>query len=133
MNELDEPNWDGTLMERMGIKPVSYSAERAEVEMDIAGNTQPMGILHGGANAVLVETAASLAAAYAAPKGMAAVCSELSVSHLRPATTNKVKAVASALRIGKSQAVYAVKIYDEDDRLTACGRMTGHFIPIDER
>ncbi len=116
-------------MERMGIRAVSFSAERAEIQMEVAGNTQPMGILHGGANAVLVETAASLAATYAAPEGMVAVGSELSVSHLKPARTKTVSAVAEALRIGRSQAVYQVRVYDGKGSLTACGRMTGHFIP----
>ena len=46
----------GTLIERMGIEVLEASAQRVVGTMPVAGNTQPYGLLHGGASAVLAET-----------------------------------------------------------------------------
>src|SRR5215472_6876641 len=43
----------GTLADRMGISIVEASAERVVGTMPVAGNTQPYGLLHGGASCVL--------------------------------------------------------------------------------
>ena len=51
------PNsYQGALGERMGIEFVSVAPDRVEARMPVAGNTQPYGLLHGGASAVLAES-----------------------------------------------------------------------------
>ena len=55
-------SWADTLMSRLGIRLISASAQSTLAEMPIAGNTQPHGLLHGGASAALAETVASHAA-----------------------------------------------------------------------
>ena len=50
----------GTLIERMGIVVVEASAQRMVGTMPVEGNTQVMGLLHGGASCVLAETLSSL-------------------------------------------------------------------------
>src|SRR5690349_5379803 len=52
----------GTLIERMGIELDEVGAERVTARMPVAGNTQPAGLLHGGASVVLAETLGSIAA-----------------------------------------------------------------------
>ena len=54
----------GALAETMGIE---MTIEDGQIvgRMPVAGNTQPYGILHGGATAVLVESIGSVAAALA--------------------------------------------------------------------
>ncbi len=44
----------------MGIELLEVSAERAVGTMPVEGNTQPFGLLHGGASVVLAETLGSL-------------------------------------------------------------------------
>ena len=44
----------GTLTERLGIEFLSASPESVTARMPVAGNTQPYGLLHGGASAVLL-------------------------------------------------------------------------------
>jgi uncharacterized protein (TIGR00369 family) len=51
-----------TLVDRMGITLVEASAGRVVGTMPVAGNTQPAGVLHGGASCVLAETLGSLGA-----------------------------------------------------------------------
>ena|SRR5215470_8519736 len=45
-----------TLADRMGIAIVEASAEGVVGTTPVAGNTQPYGLLHGGASCVLAET-----------------------------------------------------------------------------
>ena len=42
----------GPLAEKMGIEILELSAERAVATMPVEGNTQPLGVLHGGAHVV---------------------------------------------------------------------------------
>ena len=46
------PRGLGELIPAMGIKFQELTAERTVATMPVAGNTQPIGLLHGGANAV---------------------------------------------------------------------------------
>ncbi len=62
---------EDTLAGRMGITIVSASASRVVATMPVAGNTQPQGLLHGGASCVLAETAGSLGAFLHAGAGAA--------------------------------------------------------------
>ena len=52
-----------SLMDRMGIEVLEASAERLVATMPVEGNTQPYGLLHGGASVVLAETLGSIGAA----------------------------------------------------------------------
>lgn len=109
----------------MGMELLPPTAEETIVRMPVEGNTQVIGILHGGGTAALCETAASIAAnQYAA--GMdggpwIAVGSDISVSHLRPATAGSVTAVATALHLGRKSTVHSVQVRDERERLVATG------------
>ncbi|MFN3865707.1 MAG: PaaI family thioesterase [Demequina sp.] len=115
---------DGTLMERMGISVGSVTADRAEGSMPVAGNTQPYGLLHGGASAVLAETLGSFAAmAHASPEGVA-VGIELSISHHRSAREGEVHGVATALHRGRTIATYEIAITDQSGRPVATARLT---------
>ena len=57
------PQGMGALNERMGIELVEISAERVVATMPVEGNTQPYGLLHGGASVVLAETLGSVGSA----------------------------------------------------------------------
>ena len=46
----------GALATRMGITLIEVSPERVVGTMPVDGNTQPYGLLHGGASCVLAET-----------------------------------------------------------------------------
>ncbi|GAE75487.1 uncharacterized domain 1 [Cutibacterium acnes JCM 18918] len=83
------PDWLAQLVspldDKLGVKVREISPHRCVVTAPLDGNTQPMGLWHGGGSGVLVETAGSLAAmAHARTLEHSAVGTELSVSHLRP-------------------------------------------------
>ncbi len=114
----------GTLDERMGIVVLEASAERVLATMPVAGNIQPFGLLHGGASAVLAESAGSIAATIAAGPGRLAVGIELSASHHRSATSGTVTATASALSVGRTLATYEIIVTDDADRRICTARLT---------
>lgn len=119
MNDADEQ-----LTERMGIEIVEWDPDRVVATMPVAGNRQPYGLLHGGANAVLAETLGSIAAALHAGADRIAVGLELSCTHHRAATEGVVTGVATPVHRGRSTATFDIVITDEKDRLTCSARLT---------
>ena len=114
----------GTLIERMHITILEVGADRAVATMPVAGNTQPFGLLHGGANAVLAETVGSFAAAVHAGPHRVAVGVELNATHHRAVRDGSVTGVATALHLGGTVATYAIEIRDADGRLACTARLS---------
>ena len=114
----------GTLEEKMGIEFLEVTSERVVGRMPVAGNTQPIGLLHGGASVVLAETLGSIGAVMHAGKGRIAVGIEVNATHHRAARVGFVTGTATALSLGNTLATYDVLITDEDDNLTCTSRIT---------
>jgi len=112
------------LHERMGIQITAAGAERTVGTMPVEGNTQPFGLLHGGASAVLAEGLGSYAAHLAALPDRRAVGIELNLSHHRAVSSGVVTGVATALRLGRTVATYEIVITDEDGRRVCTARLT---------
>ncbi|KSW21888.1 PaaI family thioesterase [Cellulomonas sp. B6] len=121
---LTPPSVAGTLIERMGIELVDVRPDGAVGTMPVAGNTQPHGLLHGGASATLAETLGSLAAAAHAGPGRVAVGVELNATHHRSARGGTVTGTARAVHRGRSLATYEVEVTDEDGRRLCTARLT---------
>ena len=123
-------SWQGTLMNRMGMRIISQSPER--IEMPISGNTQPQGLLHGGASAALAETAASHSAILHAQRlfgeNAVAVGVELNISHLKAERGSLIRATAEAVHLGRSSTVHTVRITDEDHQLIAIARVSNRVL-----
>lgn len=117
-------NGMGTLGQRMGIEVSSAEAKRVVATMPVEGNTQPYGLLHGGASAVLAETVGSIAAGMHAGPRRRALGIELSCSHHRAATAGTVTGTASAIHLGRTLATYEITITDDRQRLICTARLT---------
>jgi len=113
-----------TLVERMGIAIVEATAERVVGTMPVAGNTQPYGMLHGGASCVLAETLGSLGSALHAGPGRYTVGIEISATHHRPAQNGRVTGVATRLFGGRTVTTYEVIISDASGRRVCTSRLT---------
>ncbi len=114
----------GTLVERMGIEVTSATSERTTGSMPVAGNTQPYGLLHGGASVVLAETLGSIAAALHAGPDRAAVGVDINATHHRAARAGLVHGVATPISLGRSLACYEIVITDDDGRRVCTSRLT---------
>lgn len=106
----------GPLGERMGIKWSYASAQRAAASMPVAGNTQPYGLLHGGASGVLAESVGSVAASMHAAPDRIAVGISLNLTHHRSARSGHVHAVATPLSLGRTLATYEIAITDDEGK-----------------
>ncbi len=115
-----------TLVERMGITLVEASPERAVGTMPVEGNTQPLGLLHGGASCTLAETLGSVAASLHAREAIGgyALGLEISATHHRAARSGIVTGVATALHRGASVATYEIVISDESGDRVCTARLT---------
>ena len=119
-----EPHPLGALADRMGITVVECRPERVVLTMPVEGNTQPFGLLHGGANAVLVEQAGSMGAAMHAGADNMVIGLDINCTHHRAAREGIVTAVAEPLSLGRTLTSYAVQVRDDEDRLLCSGRLT---------
>jgi uncharacterized protein (TIGR00369 family) len=114
----------GSLAEKMGIRLLELSAERAVATMPVQGNTQPLGVLHGGAHVVLGESLGSFAANVWAYPDRVAVGIEVNASHSRSASGGIVTATCTALNLGKSLTVHEIVVVDEQGRRLSTVRIT---------
>ncbi|GAA5163378.1 hotdog fold thioesterase [Ornithinimicrobium tianjinense] len=113
-----------TLLDRMGMEILETGVERTVARMPVAGNTQPYGLLHGGASAALAETVASIASALHAGEGRIAVGVDLNATHHRAVRDGWVTAVATPLSLGRSVASYEVVVADDEGRRVCTARLT---------
>ena len=114
----------GTLVERMGIEFLEASPERVVGRMPVAGNTQPYGLLHGGASAVLAETLGSVCAALHAGPDRIAVGIEINATHHKAVREGWVTGVATPLAAGRSAASLEIVITTESGERVCTSRLT---------
>jgi uncharacterized protein (TIGR00369 family) len=114
----------GHLSDRLGIELVEASLERVVGTMPVEGNTQPYGLLHGGASCVLAETLGSIAGALHAGRDRIVVGVEISATHHRSARSGLVTGVATPLHVGRTMATFDIAVRDEDDRRVCTSRLT---------
>lgn len=114
----------GALANKMGIKLVELSAEYSVATMPVEGNTQPVGILHGGAHVVLAESLGSMSANVWAYPEKLAVGIEVNASHTRSVASGVVTATCRALNLGKSLTLHEIEITDEQGRRLSTVRIT---------
>jgi uncharacterized protein (TIGR00369 family) len=114
----------GPLVEKLGIEFLEIGQARVLARMPVEGNTQPYGILHGGATASLCETTASVGTAFLVGFDRLAVGIDLTISHIRSARTGWVTATAVPLRLGKTIAHWDMQVRDDDEQLVAVARLT---------
>jgi len=117
-----------SLHEKLGIEITRASAAEVVGSMPVAGNTQPAGLLHGGATAALIEGLASLAAWLHAHPERVAVGVDLNVTHLRAVASGRVTGRAVPVHLGNGTVVHTVDVYDDEGRLTAIGRLTSQLL-----
>jgi 1,4-dihydroxy-2-naphthoyl-CoA hydrolase len=114
----------GALNDAMDVELTEATPERVVGSMPVAGNTQPYGLLHGGASCVLAETLASVGSSLHAGAGRLAVGIEINASHHGSAKSGTVTGVATAIRLGRTLASYEVVLTDETGRRLCTARVT---------
>ena len=114
----------GALDKKMGIEIIEASPERLVGTMPVEGNTQPIGLLHGGANVVLAESLGSIGTQLHAGSDRKIVGIDINATHHKSATTGVVTAVATAISLGKTICTYQVEITNDKGERTCSARIT---------
>ncbi len=122
--EIIKERGGGALGIKMGIEIIEASPQRLVATMPVEGNTQPIGLLHGGASVVLAETLGSVGSALHAGPTRMIVGVDINATHHKSATSGVVTAVATALSLGKTLCCYDVVITNDKGERTCTARMT---------
>ena len=81
----------------------------------------PIGSVHGGVYATLLDSAAGCAVQSVLPRGTGYTSLDLNVKFLRPVTvdTGRIRAVGTVLNSGRRTALAQAELFDAADRLLA--------------
>jgi 1,4-dihydroxy-2-naphthoyl-CoA hydrolase len=124
--------YENTIHAALGIHPIEVSPDRVVLEMEVGPkNRQLMGILHGGASAVMAESAASIGAYLNCdPETEYVVGTDLNISHLSARRDGLVRATATPIRKGRTMHVWGIEITDDGGKKVATARCTLAIRPI---
>ena len=114
----------GALDKKMGIEIIEASPERLVATMPVEGNTQPIGLLHGGANVVLAESLGSIGTQLHAGADRKIVGVDINATHHKSTTSGIVTAVATAISLGKTLCSYNVEVKNDKGERTCTARIT---------
>ncbi|PWH86651.1 PaaI family thioesterase [Brumimicrobium oceani] len=122
----------GTLMESLDMKCIEIGDDYVVATMPVNSTThQPMGLLHGGASAALIESIGSMGSTLMldidkeVPVGI-----EINANHVGGMKSGLVKAVGKVVHAGKRTHVWQVDLTDsETDALVCTGRLTVMIVP----
>jgi 1,4-dihydroxy-2-naphthoyl-CoA hydrolase len=125
VSDLAEIPYAG-IHEALGVRTVEAGPDRVVLELDVTTRVhQPMGLLHGGASAVIAESAASIGAALNCDIAKEfAVGIDLNISHLRAISTGTIRATATPVRKGRTIHVWEIDVDDQDGNGVAVARCT---------
>jgi 1,4-dihydroxy-2-naphthoyl-CoA hydrolase len=116
-----------TLMEQLGIECIELGKDYIVSRMPVDSRThQPMGLLHGGASAALIESIGSMGSTLLIdltkkqPVGL-----EINCNHIGGIKSGYVIATGKIIHIGKSTHLWQVDIREEGtERLICTGKLT---------
>ena len=114
----------GTLAQKMGMQFVEFTVERSVATMPVEGNTQPVGLMHGGAYVVLGDSLGSMSANLWAGPGRLAVGVDINATHTRSARSGLVTGVCTPVHLGRSMTVHEIVVSDDEGRRCSTIRIT---------
>jgi uncharacterized protein (TIGR00369 family) len=132
--ELINAHPEGWVRE-MGLHLTIATADEVRCEWEVGPqHLQGYGIVHGGVHCGVIETLASVGAAVVAmPRGQAVVGLENSTSFVRAVRAGtRLHAVATPLTRGRKSQLWEGRIFDEEERLVAVGRVRLLCLATDE-
>ncbi len=132
LEQINRFNKD-TLMEQLGMECIEIGDDFVVATMPVDRRThQPMGLLHGGASAALIESIGSMGSTLLldlskeAPVGI-----EINANHINGVKTGFVKAIGKIVHVGKRTHLWQVDIFDGTTQALVCtGRLTIMVVPV---
>ncbi|MFN3343267.1 MAG: PaaI family thioesterase [Flavobacteriales bacterium] len=121
-----------TIMEVLGIEYTALSPTTISGKMPVDHRThQPVGLLHGGATAVLAETLGSMGSTLLIDtKEFAVTGVEVNANHLKGVKSGYVHATATIIHAGRTTHVWNIEVKNDEQNLIAVCRLTVVVIPL---
>ena len=115
-----------TLMETLKITFTEIGDNYVVCKMPVTSEVhQPVGILHGGATAALVETVGSFASRYFIKnKDLSIRGIEISTNHVKSISEGFIYAKATNIHLGRTMQIWEVRVTDEYENLISLGKLT---------
>jgi uncharacterized protein (TIGR00369 family) len=110
------------VMEMLGVSPLTVDEGRVTVEMPPREfHYNPLGTVHGGVIATLLDTAAGCAVHTTLPAGVGYTSVDLNVKYLRPVTVDSemLTCVGTVIQRGRRTALAEARLTDAAGRLVA--------------
>ena len=116
----------GTLLEHIGISFTEIGSDYLKATMPVDHRTfQPFRQLHGGASVVLAESMGGCAANMCIDMTKQyCVGLEINANHIRPVFSGYVTGIAKPVHLGSKTHVWEIKIYNDEEKLSALSRIT---------
>jgi len=123
---------ENTLMAALGMECIEVGDDFIRLKMPVNSSThQPMGLLHGGASAALIESVGSIGSSLMldlskeAPVGL-----EVNANHVGGMKSGNVIALGKIVHAGQRTHLWQVDITDEETgKLICTGRLTIMIVP----
>ena len=132
LGQLNAPDAVGDLAAKMGIEFTELTHDHVTGTVPVAGNTQPMGLFHGGGHVVLAESLASMHS-FLISGGKNVVGVDLNATHLRAARDGTVTGRAEVLHQGRTIVSHEVKMTDAAGRLLSIVRITNMILKTEPK
>ncbi|WP_350268816.1 hotdog fold thioesterase [Brevibacterium sp. CBA3109] len=132
LGQLNAADAVGDLAAKMGIEFTELTHDHATGTAPVAGNTQPMGLFHGGGHVVLAESLASMHS-FLISGGKNVVGVDLNATHLRAARDGTVTGRAEVLHQGRTIVSHEVKMTDDAGRLLSIVRITNMILKTEPK
>ncbi len=121
-----------TMMEVLGIECIEIGPDFVKSKMPVNASThQPMGLLHGGASAALIESIGSMGSTLLldvskeVPVGL-----EINANHIAGVKDGHVIATGKIIHAGRRTHLWQVDIHHEETgKLVCTGRLTIMVVP----
>ena len=127
-NELDEVRWERIreafasvpYAKLIGLELGEMKPGEANLHLDIRDQLkQNQGVVHGGAVASLIDTAAAFAVVTRLESGARVTTTDLTIHYLRPITSGRLTATARIVRGGRRLFVLSVQVTNDHEVLVA--------------
>ncbi len=124
---------ENTMLAHLGIQITELGDDYICGTMPVDHRThQPMGLLHGGANAVLAESLGSYGSSLLVDLTTHGVSGlEINCNHIRGVRSGQVYGKATIRHRGRSTHIWEIEITNEEGKLVCLSRLTVAVMPHD--
>ena len=115
-----------TLFDHLGMEVTKLGSDFIEGTMPVDRRTvQPLGLLHGGASAALIESLGSIGSSLIIDRNKSGIVGlEVNANHIKGVKSGIITGTAKIVHEGRTTHIWQVDLKDENKTLVATGRLT---------